>query len=534
MGRSRTTLAGQFLVLQLLIVLLVVATVGGLSFAQTGQQLARAESRRALSAAESLAGNATVRALLGDAVPGGSSALAAVGETVRTVSGSTSVALLRPDRTVLASSDPTVVTTTLPDDGPRRDGVRSWTRAVPGSAVAAEVPVLDDDGRHVGTARVGRRLPSVLERLVVAGPNLLAYGGLATVIGVLGSTMLSRRIKRQTLGLEPTEIAGLVEHREALLHGIKEGVLALDTTGRVTLLNDSGRHLLGLPPDAVGRSLDDLTQDLELREVLTGAAASADRLVAVGTRLLVVNRMPVRSHGKVIGSVTTMRDQTELQAMERALDTSRRTTGTLRAQTHEFANQLHTISGLLQLEEYDEAVRFVEGVSRHRQSVYAQVTERIADPPIAALLIAKDSLAAERGARLVLAPDSRVSRVGERLSVDLVTVVGNLVDNALDAVTLDAAARVPEPRVEISLMEDDSAVTVRVRDSGPGVDALDAERMFRGGFSTKASADVGGRGCGLTLVRLVCRRRGGDVTVHNDAGAVFTATLRKNAAGVPA
>jgi sensor histidine kinase regulating citrate/malate metabolism len=523
------TLAGQFLVLQLLIVLLVVATVGGLSFAQTGHQLARTESRRALSAAENLAGNPTVRALLPTTLPGGSSPLAAVGETVRTVSGSTAVALLRPDRTVVQSSIPALVGTTLPHDGPHRAGVRTWTGPVPHSAVAAEVPVLDDAGRLVGTARVDRELPSVAERLAVAGPDLLVYGGLATTIGVLGSTMLSRRIKRQTLGLEPTEIAGLVEHREALLHGIKEGVLALDTAGRVTLLNDSARHLLGLPPDAVGRPLEELTQDPELREALTGAVASPDRLIAVGARLLVLNRMPVRSHGTVIGSVTTMRDQTELQAMERALDTSRRTTGTLRAQTHEFSNQLHTISGLLQLEEYEEAVRFVEGVSHHRQSVYAQVTERVADPPIAALLIAKDSLAAEQGARLLLAPDSQVSRVDEQLSLDLVTVVGNLVDNALDAV-----AGAPEPRVEISLTEDEEDVTVRVRDCGRGVDEAVAERLFRTGFSTKASDDAGGRGYGLSLVRLVCRRRGGDVTVHNDGGAVFTATLRKTPARVPA
>ncbi|KAE8765344.1 GHKL domain-containing protein [Georgenia thermotolerans] len=521
------TLAGQFLVLQLLIVLLVVATVGGLSFAQTGRQLERAETRRALSAAENLAGNPTVRALLPTALPGGSSPLAAVGETVRSVSGSTTVALLRPDRTVLASSVPDQVGATLRHDGPRA-GIGSWTGAVAANAVAAEVPVLDESGRHVGTARVGRELPSVADRLAVAGPDLLAYGGLATTIGVLGSTMLSRRIKRQTLGLEPTEIAGLVEHREALLHGIKEGVLALDTAGRVTLLNDSARLLLALPPDAVGRPLEELTQDAELREVLT-AAATPDRLVAVGTRLLVLNRMPVRSHGAVIGSVTTMRDQTELQAMERALDTSRRTTGTLRAQTHEFSNQLHTISGLLQLEQYDEAVRFVEGVSHHRENVYAQVTERVADPPLAALLIAKDSLAAERGSRLVLAVESQVSRVDEPLSRDLITVVGNLVDNALDAV-----AGTPEPRIEIALSEDAEAVTVRVSDCGAGVDVADAERLFRSGFSTKDSDEPAGRGYGLALVRLVCRRRGGDVTVHNDGGAVFTARLRKTAAEVAA
>ncbi|MFH5821181.1 ATP-binding protein [Georgenia sp. AZ-5] len=530
MNGSRMTLAGQLLALQLLVVLLVVVTVGGLSFAQTAEQVERAEGRRALSAAENLAGNPTVRGLLPSSLPGGSAPLAAVGETVRTVSGSTTVTLLRPDRTVLASSLPGDVGTVLPDDAPGRAPTRSWVGPVAGgSAVAAEVPVLDDDGRLVGTARVGRELPSLAERVTLAGPELAVYVGLATTIGVIGSTMLSRRIKRQTLGLEPTEIAGLVEHREALLHGIKEGVLALDQAGRVTLVNDSARLLLALPPDAVGRQLAELTRDPELRAALTDDVAAPDRLIVVGSRLLVLNRMPVHSHGAVLGSVTTMRDQTDLQAMERALDTSRRATGTLRAQTHEFSNQLHTIWGLLQLGEHDEAVRFVEGVSHHRESLYLQVTERVADPPVAALLIAKDSLAAERGARLQLTPGSHVSRVDERLSRDLVTVVGNLVDNALDAVAGGA-----EPRVEVSLAEDEDAVTVRVHDSGPGVDGAGAERLFRTGYTTKASDDAGGRGYGLALVRLVCRRRGGDVAVHNDHGAVFTARLRKTRSEVPA
>ncbi|MPV35510.1 sensor histidine kinase [Georgenia subflava] len=523
------TVAGQLLLLQLLVVLLVVVVVGGLSFSETGERLARAESRRSLSAAETLAANPTVRALLPTAVPGGSSPLAAVGETVRTVSGATTVTLMHPDRTVVTSSDPAAVGTELSDDGPGDTQGRSWAGSVHGAAVA-EVPVLDDEGQVIGTARIGRLLPSLSERLGAAGPGLLVYVGLATSVGVVGSTMLSRRIKRQTLGLEPTEIAGLVEHREALLHGIREGVIALDTAGRVTLLNDAARRLLGLPPDTVGRPLPEVTCDPELLEALTEDAAAPDRLVVVGARLLVLNRMPVRSHGSVIGSVTTMRDQTEMQAMERALDSSRRTTGTLRAQTHEFSNQLHTISGLLQLEEYEEVVRFVEGVSNHRDSLYLQVTERISDLPVAALLIAKDSLAAERGARLVVDEASSVSRVDDELSRDLVTVVGNLIDNALDAVAGGA-----DPRVEVTLTEDEEAVTVQVHDTGPGVDVPAVERLFRSGYTTKRSARAGGRGYGLALVRLVCRRRGGEVTVRNDddaGGAVFTAKLPKTPAEV--
>ena len=156
----------------------------------------------------------------------------------------------------------------------------------------------------------------------------------------------------------------------------------------------------------------------------------------VGDRVLALNRRSMRSHGQVIGSVTTLRDRTELSALESELGTSRATSDTLRAQTHEFANQLHTISGLLQLEEYDEVLRFVDGVRLSRSSLYDEVTSRIDDATVAALLIAKASLAAERGVDLRLDPGSRVGKVYGGLARDLTTVVGNLVDNALDAATL--------------------------------------------------------------------------------------------------
>ena len=246
----------------------------------------------------------------------------------------------------------------------------------------------------------------------------------------------------------------------------------------------------------------------------------------VGDRVLAFNRCPMQSHGRVIGSVTTLRDRTELSPWSSELGTTRATSDTLRAQTHEFANQLHTISGLLHLQEYDEVVRFVDGVSRSRTTLYDEVTSRVEDPTVAALLIAKASLATERGVALRLLPDSRVGRMDDDLSRDLTTVVGNLVDNALDAV----ASR-PDARVDVLLREDPDAVRVTVHDSGPGVPQEHADEVFRQGYTTKAASSDGGRGFGLALSRLVCRRRGGDVTVHNDEAARCSAAHAAPAGG---
>jgi two-component system, CitB family, sensor kinase len=523
--RRRITLAGQYLVLQLLIVLAVLVGVIAISLTQSAQAFERVEGRRALSAAETLAAMPAVRSLLPDAAPRLGAALPAVAESVRTVSGSTFAILAGPDRTIITSPDPSQLGEPLPMGESSVLSGRAWTGEVNmdgTTSLVAHVPVIDDRGQTVGIAAVGRKYPSTWERLGEAVPNLLTYLGVSLALGTVGSLLLARRVKRQTLGLEPEEIAGLVEHREAMLHGVKEGVIALDPQQRITLTNDSARRLLGLPLDCVGRSLDELDLMPQLREVLTRDQADADRLVLVGERVVVFNRMPMRSRGRVIGSVTTLRDRTELSSLEKELGATRTTTDTLRAQTHEFANQLHTISGLIQLGEYDEVVNFVDGVSLSRTRLYDDVTSRIQDPAVAALLIAKASLAAERNVALELVEGSGLERADDELSRDLTTVVGNLVDNALDAV-----AGTPAASVRILLEDKADQVLVMVKDSGPGVAVQSLEDIFTQGFTTKTSQNDGGRGFGLALTRLVCLRRNGEVSVHNDDGAVFTARLGK-------
>jgi sensor histidine kinase regulating citrate/malate metabolism len=373
----------------------------------------------------------------------------------------------------------------------------------------------------IGIASISRHYPSVLERLGDAVPNLQTYLGIASVLGVAGSRMLARRVKRQTLGMEPSEITGLVENREAMLHGLKEGVVALDPHERITVVNDSARALLGLPADCVGQRLHSLSVEPALKDVLTREQPGPDRLVLVGDRLVVLNRVPIRSRGRDIGSVTTLRDRTELSALERELGTTRTATDTLRAQAHEFANQLHVISGLIQIGEYESVVQFVNGVTVDRTRLNDEVTSRIQDPALAALLIAKSSLATERGVALQLDPESGLGSVDDELSRDLTTVVGNLVDNAFDAV-----AGLPEPAVRVLVEDAPDGVTVTVRDTGPGV-AGDTAEIFRQGFTTKEPGPAGSRGFGLALSRVLCRRSGGDLAVANNKGAVFTAVLKR-------
>jgi sensor histidine kinase regulating citrate/malate metabolism len=518
------SLAAQFLALQLVIVLLVLVAVAGVSLAQSAQEFRDVEGRRARDIAEQVAATNIVRDGVSDRRL--VDALAAHVEQVRAFSADSHVTIATSNRRVVASTDPGAIGNLLALHGSTVLNGTSWTGTVTDDgvrSVAAYAPVLSTDpgriGEVIGIVMIGRPYPTVWERLGEAAPDLLTYLGVGSLLGLAGSLLLSRRIKRQTLGLEPVEIRGLVEHREAMLYGIKEGVVGLDRDNRVTLANEAARELLAWPPGAEGRSPTELGCDPRMGDVLTGASTGQDQVVITEDRVITLNRRPISLHGQSIGSVTTMRDRTELVALQKELGLTKSVTDTLRAQAHEFSNQLHTISGLIELGEYSEVVRYVKALTRARDRLADAVTSRVADPPLAALLIAKASLAAERGVDLRISDRSRLDRV-EELSSDLVTVVGNLVDNALDA-----AAPTPNGWVEVEVRQDAGTVHVVVRDSGPGVAPELVEEVFTRGYTTKASEGDGQRGFGLALTRLVCTRRGGDISVHNDDGAVFAARL---------
>jgi sensor histidine kinase regulating citrate/malate metabolism len=524
------------LLLQLATVLVVLVAVAAASLAQSAESFRRSESRRALAVAEDVADTGLVRLALSD--PSQQERLPPLAESVRTVSGVSFVVITPRDQKILTSPDPRQLGQRLPLGESNVLEGRAWTGVVSvagTTSVVAHVPVISEKGDLLGIVAVGRRYPTIWQRLGDATPNLLVYLGVASILGVAGTLLAARRVKRQTLGLEPREITGLVEHREAMLHGIREGVLSLDPGRRVTLVNDEARHLLHLPADCVGRTLDELGVDRRLVTALTSDGASHDEVVLLDDRVLTLSRMPIDVRGRAIGSVSTLRDRTELVTLQRELGVSRHATDTLRAQAHEFTNQLHTISGLIELGEFDEVVRYVSRVASARTTLIDEVTSRLADSALAALLIAKTSQAAERGVELRLSPDTRLDPVPEDLSDDLTTVIGNLVDNAIDAVAVAVAgavgvapARSGWVEVEIVGTRDTGntgEVQVVIRDSGPGVAAEAGEEVFELGYTTKAAADGSVRGFGLALARLVCKRRGGGITVHNDSGAVFTARL---------
>ncbi|MDK1346876.1 sensor histidine kinase [Streptomyces sp. 378] len=386
-----------------------------------------------------------------------------------------------------------------------------------GRSARGKVPLRDSDGTVVGAVSVGIAYDNVRARLIHAIPGLFAYAGGALAVGALAAWLISRRVQRQTRDLAFSDIAALLAEREAMLHGIREGVVALDRTGRIRLVNDEAQRLLGLGETVVGRSPDEALGAGRTADVLAGRVTGTDLLTVRGQRVLVANRMPTDDGG----AVATLRDRTELEQLGRELDSTRGLIDALRAQDHEHANRMHTLLGLLELEMYDDAVEFVGEVVGDHRATAEQVTERIEDPLLAALLVGKATVAAERGVALWV---SDRTRLPDRL-VDpqgLVTVVGNLVDNALDAV----AGR-PHARVEVELRSEGRTAILRVRDTGPGIPPEHRELIFTTGWSTKEPPAHRERGIGLSLVRRLAERQGGSATVGDahGGGAEFTVVL---------
>ncbi|WP_207208687.1 sensor histidine kinase [Nocardioides oleivorans] len=528
-SRSRwrpATLAGQFLVLQVTVLLLVVAVASVVSVQQSDADFRETRGARLRAAAENLANTASIRfAYTEGSVVRSRTSLTPITQQARNNVQAGGVYLADPDGVVLVSSDFAGREQRIDLSGSDVQDLRTWTGDVDdfGSrSIAAQVPVISEQRTLMGIVMVAEAYPSWGERGRSVLPDLVPVAGLGLGLGVAGSLLLSRLIRRRTRGLEPAAIAALADQREALLHSLREGVLSVSVDGTVTMLSDSARELIGIEGDVEGRRVDDLELDPAVHGLLADEAEIRDHVVVVGERLLVVNRTPVVQGGRRVASVTTLRDRTELLALQSELDARESITNTLRAQTHEFHNQLHTISGLVQLGEYDEVARLVGTIRRRREEITDAVLEHVEDPAVAALLIAKTSLAAERGVDLRVSASSDLPRLDHESSTDLGTVLGNLVDNAVDA-----SVSVGGTVVEVDLRLADGTVQLSVSDTGPGVPAEMVGEIFRRGWSSKAST-VGGRGVGLAIVQVVCERRGGNVEVRSgaDGGAVFDVRLQ--------
>ena len=399
-----------------------------------------------------------------------------------------------------------------------------------GASVRTVTPVWEN-GRVIGLVSAGIKVEAISRRVQEQVTALLGVAAGALILGAVGTYVINTRLRRHTHGMNAAELSRMHDYHEAALHAVREGLLMLDGQYRVALINDGGQELLGVGSegDVVGRSVAELGLPAPLTGALLASEPRVDEVHLTADRVLVVNTSPV-SGGERRGTVATLRDVTELQSLMGELDSERGFTQALRSQAHEAANRLHTVVSLIELGRASEAVDFATAELELAQALTDQVVAAVSEPVLAALLLGKTAQANERGVELVVSDESRLDDglLPESLSArDLVTILGNLIDNAVDAAQGTVRARV----TVTAYADDDAGLVMRVTDTGAGVDPAHAELVFQRGFSTKP-AGPGGRGLGLALVRQAVARLDGTLTVTEAAegGAVFEVRLPLRAA----
>lgn len=387
-----------------------------------------------------------------------------------------------------------------------------------GRSIVAKVPVLaPGSDRVLGMVSVGISTKAFDEQFSHNLRVLAPLGGAALLIGVVGSVALARRWRGLTLGLRPAEMAELVRTQAAVLHGIDEGVVAADNTGCITFVNDEACRLLKIG-DELGRSIDEVGLTPRVLDVFKAASdKTAPTLATVGERIVVVSARPVTRDGRALGTVLVVRDRTDVESLTRQLDAVQVMSTTLRAQRHEFANRLHLLNGLLHTGHVEEGLQYLEELlgSGPLGSAVPGI-DSIRDAHLQAFLAAKAAGAREAGVTLKIGENTWVSGRLE-LPVDVTTVVGNLIDNAIDAARTGES---PAKELEVELLQEGSTLHVTVADSGDGVAPDFVEQLFTEGRTTKPDSGIpGGRGIGLALSRQISRSLGGDLWLSSPGKA---------------
>jgi sensor histidine kinase regulating citrate/malate metabolism len=504
------SLARQLLVLQIVIVGVIVGGGSILAYLDAARNTEDSARREVVAVAQSIAATPTVLAALPTARP--TETLQPYAEHVRTDTDVDFITIMDPSGVRYTHPNPAEIGQHFlgHTEQALAGGIVTETfTGTLGPSVRAVVPVFSPDRRVVALVAVGITVTAIAEQLQARLFAVIVVGVAALAAGMVGTYFVSARLRRQTRGMGPARLSRMIDYHESILHAVHEGLMLLNRSGTVTLCNDAARDLLGFSSDVDGQPLRSLGLPAAFVDSLLSDGPVRDEIHVTDRRVLVVNKSSVGAQGAVV----TLRDHTDLQVLTGELDSVKGFAESLRSQAHEAANRLHTVVSLIELDRTDEAVRFATEELEIAQRLTDRVVGAVGEPVLAALLLGKTAEASERGVELVITQDTEIDETSLQ-GRDLVTILGNLIDNAMDAAVDGAEA----PRVLVTVRETSGGLLLKVADTGRGLNDMAA---FERGWSTKD----GSRGLGLALVGQTVRRYGGTIELGHDVGAVFTVHL---------
>ena len=392
-----------------------------------------------------------------------------------------------------------------------------------GKSLRAFTPIYDaQNKRQIGFVSVGTLTHSIelAKHTAILYIMLVGFGGL--MAGIVGAFLLANNIKNTLLGLEPEEITKLYNEKMGILDAIHEGLLAVDHIGRITLINDSALNILHFEntvkkEQIIGMNIEDVIPNTRMLSIIETGKSEFEDEQRINNTIIMTNRIPIINKGKVIGAIASFRDKTEVTKMAEELTGAKKMAWSLRAQNHEFMNKLHTIAGLIQLEEYNEALQFISDVATVRSNMNDILTENIKDPSVSALLLAKYNKSEESRVKLKIDESSKLTKLPEHMSAEeIVSVLGNLIENSLDEVKNDGTGL-----IYIKISEDGQSLNIKMTDNGGGIPLEFRDKIYEQGFSTKE----GQRGQGMYIVKKIIDESGGTIAFDADEGVHWNITI---------
>jgi len=387
-----------------------------------------------------------------------------------------------------------------------------------GVSVRAFTPIYDDN-KQIGAVAVGMLYNKFDNEVYSKMYKFIPIIIIGLILGASGAIALSYNIKKAIFGLEPEEIALILKQKETVIENIKEGIIALDNKGCITLFNEEASRILGIKEKDIGRPITDFTYESMAGVVLNSGKPMKNVEIKARPGLDIMCKYSILRGFKnqILGLVVTFEDLTEVRKMAEELTGIKNMAWSLRAQNHEFMNKLHTISGLVQLEEYEEAVKFINVVATSKKNITIIITDKIKDVAIAALILSKYSKCEEERINLVIDENSKITKLPEYMnSQEIVSVVGNLIENSIDAVKNDGTGE-----IYVKIYEEENQLKVITKDNGLGIPENIRDSIYQMGITSKE----GSRGFGMYIVKKIIDEAKGTIDFKVDNGTTWNISI---------